>query len=999
MTGEGGEYGGGRREGHHEHEDDDEHYRRIARELADELEKERNEEQEASEKQEGSEWDREAEKCVKDAVKEMERKEEEEREAREEAEEEYRQFQDEGRESRKESACGDNLDEWEKDVLENFEKYGMDPDEVKDSWDAQFAKDVEDELNEPSEEPDMDEKKDDEPEDESGQGKTEDTESYHDDGSGQMYTTKTESSEQAESTTETETTEQTQEPDEESTEAAETPEEPTSIESTEPKTVQSEDDETSQPETESTDEPVQNDSHESHEEPQPPENIPRRSAETTEYHEGEMTHSSPASTMEYSEEVDETQGETKTEKNTESSGESEVYSGEGEASEDTETSDVQEREEEETSESDALDELSPEDERWKEALDEIFSSLPEELRESFRKALEDVVEDEEDFEELAKKHGHEELLEDEEVMEEIREFLRFKKALESQPEKSIEEIAEELGLDLEQAENWTQQKHHPEALKQLLRLEGYHRMETFLRNTREMFAPQTEEELDEFLKENPSLELLDPMAPFEQWESEARAWIFVKKLQRKGKVQTILRNGREKYYRKQIEQLSNELGVSQEKVVSWLIGESRPYLIEKASTEQRMFHKQVSDVAYQHLLDAYQEMYFYFKNQQEFDNYLQQVGNSLGIKKREDIIEHIMRMQPQRKFRAALLFSPRYLRIKGELLFTLNLLMGKTLRDLEGKISRLTKRSGKGGIRNPKFPEGEQLAIALSRFVATVLADGHLKQNGTVEFHEPELSRIGRVEMNLRNFGDIKLNPKFIPKDNVYVCFFPTPLGLILMKLGVSSGNKSFLNHHVPSFILNGSLKTQWAFFEDFVPQDGSVSSSSFDLYQSTAIHPGDKTRSYPQAFKVGRNLIQFIMKHGRNTKKCWVLQRTKLVKLKKSTDPIDEKLARELEKEINRNRNNILDDCVRMARAFGVEMDSKAHTIRYFKKSKKVSVAWVARTIDSYEMVKLGILAPPNDIKKMKIVRDSLRKRSKMVKRAIKELADKGVRVEEWWK
>jgi hypothetical protein len=256
-----------------------------------------------------------------------------------------------------------------------------------------------------------------------------------------------------------------------------------------------------------------------------------------------------------------------------------------------------------------------------------------------------------------------------------------------------------------------------------------------------------------------------------------------------------------------------------------------------------------------------------------------------------------------------------------------------------------------------------------------------------------------KVEMNLRNFGDITLNPKFIPRDKVYVCFFPAPLGQILMKLGIVSGDKSFLNYHVPSFILNGSLKTRYAFFEDFVPQDGSVSSSSIELFQSTAIHPGDKAKAYPQAFKLDRRLISFIIKHGKNTKKCWTLQRTKLLKLKKSTDKNDAKLAIELEKVINRNRNNILDGCVWIARTFGVDMESKASTIRCYKKSKKVSVAWVARPISSYEMVKLGILAPPNDVKKRKIVRDTLQKRSKMVRRAMKEFSDKGLSIEEWWK
>lgn len=122
-------------------------------------------------------------------------------------------------------------------------------------------------------------------------------------------------------------------------------------------------------------------------------------------------------------------------------------------------------------------------------------------------------------------------------------------------------------------------------MKRVLNLEGYRVLDKLSRGFREQDYPRDMEEYEEYLKRNPRLELEDPMAPFEEWDREARAWVEITRMRRKGKLKTRLRNGRERYDRVQIEGLSKRYGVSKEKIVSWLLGGSVPYLIRKIGRE------------------------------------------------------------------------------------------------------------------------------------------------------------------------------------------------------------------------------------------------------------------------------------------------------------------------------------------------------------------------------------------------------------------------------
>jgi len=158
-------------------------------------------------------------------------------------------------------------------------------------------------------------------------------------------------------------------------------------------------------------------------------------------------------------------------------------------------------------------------------------------------------------------------------------------------------------------------------------------------------------------------------------------------------------------------------------------------------------------------------------------------GTSQISNKSEHLKELVTQMSSEVKHQLCIsIYKPR---IKGECIDLMNSLAGLNLSDLEGKISKITKYSGKGGIENPRFPEGENLEVSVARLLGIVVSDCHLKPNGTLCYAERELRRIKMVERDLQAFGDIELIPRKRGNENMFDVYFPTPLGIMVENLGI----------------------------------------------------------------------------------------------------------------------------------------------------------------------------------------------------------------------
>ncbi|MDF1539294.1 MAG: hypothetical protein P1Q69_10380 [Candidatus Thorarchaeota archaeon] len=365
-----------------------------------------------------------------------------------------------------------------------------------------------------------------------------------------------------------------------------------------------------------------------------------------------------------------------------------------------------------------------------------------------------------------------------------------------------------------------------------------------------------------------------------------------------------------------------------------------------------------------------------------------------------DTLEHLNQIFSQMfsDYKYKTFISTRYSQIMGDHLHLLLDIVGEPLASLEGKISKISGHVGGGGIENPRFPEGQELEELFARIIAIVISDGHLRPNGIIEYSEPDMERIRTMENYLQAFGDIRLNPGYIEKGRYYITPISNVLGNALIHLGLTTGDKTIQNSDLFSSFLNISWRALCAFFEELIPQDGSVTPISISCTHTLALHPGDKEGAFGSSPLIGNAEVEFIKGHGKPGKKNAVLTVSTLVDLTKSEDPDEARIARKLLKTILDNPNKFIKFEKRMADKIGVKTNTVPYTIRYHYKSGRVSVAWYITTAGVYHAIKMAMIAPSNDIKRRQIMRDAIRKRPKLVKKILEELKSVGIHINKWW-
>ncbi len=987
---------------------------KVVREAIDEVvretaERQRLKEQQESEKEEPKEtkekvkeipeeWD--VDRCVRETIQEIEIERERLHEEREKAEMEKEEQRDASREVRKETAEKDNLEDYEEEIKKGFEKHGIDPEDLEERWRKKFEEEVKKELGEERESKKETEGKEDD--ESAGSERAVEGRYYYDDGSGQVYEVQMDSKESSGSETESKT------------EVEDVQEEPPTKqhENTESKKSSGEIEPEKVTPTQETEDVVEE---KSRKEVRPEqEEIPRVENKEIKQEKKETTKESVETpSEEHDEHTPETSQTPEKGREEPSSSPETNTKRKQEGTESEESQDTEENIEEnsESREKEIWTEYevkygSLEDENYKRALREIKDLLPEEEQEKFNESVREKVQTVEDFKELARKHGLDEILEDEEVMEEIRNYLKVRRTLEQESDTDIEKLAEEMEIDAELAEEWSRGESEPYSLKKLLNLEAYHMLDEIIRNYREQIFPESKDDLESIL-ESDSEHKADTF--FELERDDAIAYVEIMAMRRRGEIERRIRNGREVYSRKQIMELSKKYDISVQEIISWLRGEQVHPLVRKISSKKQNQAKttfkadrQIESKTRTQLETAYSSLYYYFRDGKLFEEYINDVERILGLpqENRKELVKTLQEFAPQ------LFIEPVYdacinyglKRIRGDFIALMNSISGKNLSNLDGKISKLTKPSGRGGIKNPRFPEGEKFEVALARLTAIAVSDCHLKPNGTLEYAESEISRIKIVERDLQVWGDITLNPKKRDNENLYLSYFPTPLGVMLMHFGIPSGDKSVQNLGLfPAF--NGfSVRAKCALMEDLIPQDGTISGKKVQWTHTNVLDAADKAETYGIRPKVEKREIDFIKNYGKREKQSWVLNYGTLKELRNSKSDKIRNIARFLWKCVHDNPNRLILDQIEVVKSLGIRYQRKPYAIRYHKRTRRVSVAWTAEPVTILESIKLGMIAPPNDVVKKKIVKEIIKNHPKYVEEAISHLGSHEVEVDKWW-
>ncbi len=409
------------------------------------------------------------------------------------------------------------------------------------------------------------------------------------------------------------------------------------------------------------------------------------------------------------------------------------------------------------------------------------------------------------------------------------------------------------------------------------------------------------------------------------------------------------------------------------------------------------------DLDPRNLVNSYGSLYFYFNDRDTLARFISEVKGKIqgdaggGLHGTTQHLEKLISQMFPEDGKGHHVYNDG-VRVRGDHLHLMLDMAGVPLKSLEGHISKVTKVDGNGGIDRPKFPEEKKLEVLTARFMATITSDGHIKKSGSTEYSEDHLERIKIVEEYLREFGDIRLKPRKDREENVYYCYITACLGEMLHHLGVTATNKSIENQGLPPVLYEFCETALRAYIEDLIPQDGTVSRRCISWFHSNALNPGTEGKRYSLKPKLDPDMVEFLEEHSKRAQKGRVITRGEWEKLGKSDSPETTQKAARLQKIVDENRNKLIDDEAHIARMLGIKVRVVADTINIQERTGKVCIAWAARTEGIREAVKLGMIAPPNDVRKRGLVKRMLAEHNDEVKKALRDSEDRGADIEKWW-
>ncbi|MFW9803583.1 MAG: hypothetical protein ACFFFC_13060 [Candidatus Thorarchaeota archaeon] len=405
------------------------------------------------------------------------------------------------------------------------------------------------------------------------------------------------------------------------------------------------------------------------------------------------------------------------------------------------------------------------------------------------------------------------------------------------------------------------------------------------------------------------------------------------------------------------------------------------------------------------LENAYDEMYYYFRNKDAFEKYIGDAGKVLGLEGQDqkETIKHLHELASQMVTEpvSEKCVNPKTKRVRGDYVQLINGLSGKTLSDLEGEISKLTGQNGHGGIENPLFPEGERLEVAIARIAATVFSDCTIEPNGVIKYGEPNLHRIARVIENVRVFGDVNPSPRYIEGEGHYITHLPFVIGKLLMYREIPSGDRTIQNPRLIRSVREGTYEVKRAYTGDFIHQDGCVGEKIIIWRRVNAMDAGEKSEIYHFEPRIGIEEKNFIKEHGRketgNTN-SWALSWGKLTELRRHENSSIASTAENLQKAVKENPNRLLHDEATIVRDMGINVSDLPSDLRYYPETGRVTVVWQAYTVGVKEAIKLGIIAFPNDSQSRQKVERMIARYPEETSEAIRDLRKRGVEFEKWW-
>jgi hypothetical protein len=349
---------------------------------------------------------------------------------------------------------------------------------------------------------------------------------------------------------------------------------------------------------------------------------------------------------------------------------------------------------------------------------------------------------------------------------------------------------------------------------------------------------------------------------------------------------------------------------------------------------------------------------------------------------------------------------------------TLHLILdttGQTLSDIQdmieciGKI-RGGKYEGKGGVRNPRFPtDPEVIDMMFARFFGLGLSDGHLDViHSYFVYAEKDRDRRGIVIQHSKDFGDVYYHEKEV-NGEVRQIQFASAFGRALKKRGFPVGDKCFLNADLPDFIKNGSLQTICVYFSNMWPEDGCFTIEYprhiglFIWGRSVIVRDPTKEVQYNFKSETTDDHLLLFKEYGKyreedskNGFKGQIhLTLKTLDELTQSENPSVSSPAKELKEIVLSNQCRLLDDEIAALRRIGIQSVRKSTTLVYHVESSRVSISRKGIIYRKKDVMKTGLIMPPDDIHKRAKLEKWMSFHPELRKQVERELVDLGLRDE----
>ncbi len=386
------------------------------------------------------------------------------------------------------------------------------------------------------------------------------------------------------------------------------------------------------------------------------------------------------------------------------------------------------------------------------------------------------------------------------------------------------------------------------------------------------------------------------------------------------------------------------------------------------------------------LLKALANERFYFE-EDAFNQFLDRLQKKLGYNSRNQLIKQMNAQE--------YVVSKKVRSIRGDALDSCLDVLGESMETLEGKITRITGRNGQGGFENPRFPSKQKLSILMSRLGAIVNSDCYLRKDGCIFYYERYLERINRVEEILREFGDIHLHKKYREKHGRYTVVFPRSLGRAFIYWGFATGDKPIKNQRLSRFIREGGEEIARPYLEDLISEDGSFDRhSGFSWSRSVVLDAGRKNNRYRFKPKISQASIQFVKDHtdvGWEKRNIIGISMPRLKELMKSENTKISSQAQKLMDTIHENPSNLIMDEVELSRSLGINVETYPKDVTYSKTTGRFSVNWAAYAYRKKDILRWGLLAPPNDERKKKKLEDYFAEHSDDVEQTKSQLESEG--------